>query len=181
VTVRRSAGGNGGRRRYGVDTPEALARRGSVEFDPSYRALREAVEDACSAPHTRWEEQLVAGVEAALRFAATEPAMAHALLVQGRRADPGARERERELIAHFGDRLRALTPESASSPPGGEEGVIQAIVVLVRGHLRAGTIERIPKATPDLVYLALLPYMGVDGARSWAGTVAGFSGTPPSL
>jgi hypothetical protein len=94
---------------HGARTPEALARRGSIGFDRSLGALREAVEGAC-APHTQPEAWVVPGIQAVLGFAAAEPAMAHALLVNGRRANPGSGDRECELVAHFSDRLRALAP-----------------------------------------------------------------------
>lgn len=165
MSARRS--GIGARQRHG-DTQEALARRGSAEFLSSFAALQEAVRAACSANRGRWEEQVVAGIQAALRFAATEPQMAHALIVHGRRVPSGDGDREQEVVAHFAGLLAGVAPAQARHPISTDEGVIEAIAALIRGHLQAGAVERLPDVAPDLVYLALMPYLGLEGAREWA-------------
>jgi hypothetical protein len=122
---------------------------------------------ACSS-RRQWEEQVVAGIQAALRFAAVEPQMAHALIVEGRRVPSADGDREEEVIAYFAGLLASVAPAEARHPTSTDRGVIEAIAALVRGHLQAGAVERLPLAAPDLVYLALMPYLGLDGARRWA-------------
>jgi hypothetical protein len=165
--VRARSSGTGERRRHGEDTSAALARRGSAEFLASFAALQEKVRVACGS-HSRWEEQVVAGIQAALRFAAAEPQMAHALIVQGRREPSGGGDREQEVIAYFASLLASVAPAELRRPVSNDEGVIEAIAALVRGHLQAGAAERLPAAAADLVYLALMPYLGLEGARRWA-------------
>jgi hypothetical protein len=165
--VRARSSGTGARRRHGEDTSAARARRGSAEFLASFAALQEKVRVAC-ASHRRWEEQVVAGIHAALRFAAEEPQMAHALIVHGRREPSGGGDREHEVIAYFASRLASVAPAEHRRPVSNDEGVVEAIAALVRGHLQAGSAELLPAAAADFVYLALMPYLGLESARRWA-------------
>jgi hypothetical protein len=165
--VKTRSGGTGERRPRAKGTAAARARRGSAEFLSSFAALQEAVRVACASGR-RWEEQIVAGIQAALRFAAAEPQMAHALIVQGRREPSGDGDREQEVIAYFASLLASVAPAELRRPTTTDEGVVEAIAALVRGHLQAGAAERLPAAAADLVYLALMPYLGLEGARSWA-------------
>ena len=121
-------------------------------------------------PHVRWEARVVAAIQAALRFAAAEPAMAHALIVHGRRErdGEGRGDREREIVAHFAAALAAVAPPRSRHSISTDEGVIEAIAAVIRGHLQAGAPERLPAIAPDLVYLALMPYVGLNDARRWA-------------
>src|SRR3954454_3349267 len=65
------------RRDYGV-TAEEMARRGSVEFEPSFVALKAAVEDACD-HQSRWEAQVVAAIDAVVEFTVVDPGAARAV------------------------------------------------------------------------------------------------------
>ena len=83
----------------------------------------------------------------------------HALIVHGRRGASGDGDREQEVIAHFAEPPVAdVAPTASRHPISTDEGVIEAIAAIVRGHLQAGALERLPASAPDLVYLALMPY-----------------------
>ncbi len=143
----------------------------AAEFLPSFDRLRETVRKAC-AGHAHWEERVVAGVEAALGFAAADPAAAHALTIDARRQSVGngRGDREDEVIAFFAELLREGAPATRRFPVASDDGIIESIATVVRGHLLAGTSAELVSLTPDLVYLTLMPYTGSDGARQWADT-----------
>ncbi len=143
----------------------------SAEFLPSFDRLREAVRRAC-AGHPEWEERVVAGVQAALTFAASDPAAAHALTIDARRQPVGSGngDREDEVISFFAELLREGAPLGRRVSIASDDGIIESIATVVRGHLLAGTSGRLVSLTPDLVYLTLLPYAGSAGARKWAAT-----------
>jgi hypothetical protein len=47
---------------------------------------------------------------------------------------------------------------------------------VVRGHLLAGTEDQLPEVAPDLVYLALLPYLGLEGTKRWVESAESVNG-----
>jgi hypothetical protein len=170
LAVKASVNGDGGKR-YGQDTPAAIARRGSAEFLPSFAALQEAVRRACSM-EAEWEARVAAAIRAALEFAAAEPVMAHALIVQGRRERSGDQSREQEVVAYFAGQLREVAAVRMRVPISTEEGIIEAIAAVARGHLQAADRRQLLAAIPNLVYLTLVPYVGLDSARHWSDSVA---------
>jgi len=164
----RANGGRRKRRDYGV-TAEELVRRGSVEFAPSFVALKGAVERAC-ARESAWEARVVAGIGAVVEFTLADPAAARALTVcAGAQASDGSNP-EQEVLSHFEARLEQVAPAEMLFPISSAEGIVETAAILIRGYLLAGTIERLAELGPELVYLTLMPYLGLEGARKWAAT-----------
>jgi hypothetical protein len=160
-------GPGGGRiRRSGGVTEAAQARRGQARFLPSFAALQEAVRTACATP-PEWEAKVAAGLGAVLEFAAAEPEATLTLTVRARRGDAGEGDREGEVLAYFAELLDQATPEQRFAVST-SRGVVDAIAAIVRGRLRAGCAAELPGQAPELAYLALLPYTGLEGARRWA-------------
>ena len=162
-------GSGDGRRQHESETLTAAARvrRGNAQFLPSFIALQGAVSRAC-ARQVEWEAKVCAGIRAALDFCAAEPLAARALTINARRQDGVGEGHEQELFNYFADQLAGVTPDEARFPISTDEGVIESISVAVRGHLIADTAEQLPELAPELVYLALMPYTGLAGARHWA-------------
>jgi hypothetical protein len=154
-----------------ASTAAARVRRGSADFLTSFASLRNAVSAACTASLS-WEARVVTAIEAALEFAAREPAMTRAVLVHSRREPTEHGDREQEVISHFAGMLGDAAPAQLRHSVSTDEGVIEAIAAVIRGHLQAGSFELLPDAAPDLAYLALMPYLGLDGARRWANSLA---------
>lgn len=153
-------------------TGPARARRGSVEFLPSFVALQEAIAKAC-AGSTGWEAKVGAGVRAALEFAASHPDAAGALTIHARRAVGEGGDREREVIRYFSRLLGEVTPVEVRHPISTDEGLIESIATTVRGHLVSDSATELPSLAPEFTYLALMPYTGMAGARRWAEDLAG--------
>jgi len=148
-------------------TDAARARRGSAEFLPSFVALQEAIATACSGP-AEWEAKVAAGVRAALEFAAARPDAAGALTIHARRDIGGGGDREQELIRYLTRLLAEVTPAEVRYPISTDEGLIESIATTVRGHLVSEAAAELPALAPEFIYLALMPYTGMAGARSWA-------------
>jgi hypothetical protein len=164
-------GPGGGRiRRSGGVTEAAQARRGRAKFLPSFAALQEAVRVSCAAP-SEWEAKVAAGIGAVLAFAAADPEAALALTVRAQREGAGEGDRQDEVIAYFAELLEQVTP-SARTEVSTDAGVVKAIATVIRGHLRAGSTALLPQIAPELVYMALMPYAGLAGARRWAASVS---------
>ncbi len=136
------------------------------EFTASFDCLSEAVGEAC-ARQREWPQRVVAGIDAAVRFAAADPAAA-------RRLAAGADEREDgdrlgQVIDHFAALLREGAPEDRPLPPTTGEALVAGIVSMFGGHLRTDRLGRLAELTPDMAYFALVPYLGFEEAKRWTG------------
>jgi hypothetical protein len=145
-------------------------RRGRAEFLPSFAALQDAVRKAC-ARQTAWEAKVVAGIRASLEFAAADVDAASALTINARERASDQLDPEHEVIAYFARLLGEATPAQMLFPICDEVSLVESIAVVVRAHLQAGTADRLPGLAPDLAYLSLMPYVGLDSAGQWANKI----------
>lgn len=158
-----NGGGNG--RREGVLAP--IGRRASgPALSASLDRLQKDVQAACSR-QSGWEAKVVAGIEAALEFAAAHPAETRALTIGAHRADAGADEQD-DVIAYFTRLFNDAVPSERRFPITSDRAMIAAIAMIIRSHLVAGSVSDLPGLAPDLVYLVLMPYTGLAGARRGA-------------
>jgi hypothetical protein len=171
VKASRSTGGEDRGRRPPRASVIATRRSEGPDFTASFLELQELVHGACKR-ESRWEAKVVAGIGASLDFAATEPAKARALTVGARRPAFGERYPEQVVISYFARELGAVAPRARRVAISTDESIVEAIALLVRGHLLQGTEVRLPVAAPDLIYLALVPYLGLGEARDWAESAA---------
>lgn len=156
------------RRDYGV-TVEEIARRGTADFGPSFTTLKEAVHRACRREGS-WEVRVVAGIGAVVEFAQVDLDAARALTVCAGAQAADERDPEGEVLAYFAELLADVAPDRMLFPISSPAGLVETAAVLIRGHLLAGRVERIGELGPELVYLTLMPYVGLDKARKWAAT-----------
>ncbi len=158
--------GSSGQRAPG-ETAAAAARRGKARFLASFAALKDLVGRAC-AREDAWEAKVVVGLQAVLEFAASDPEGAHALTVDARRRRSGQIDLEQEAISYFADLLREVVAVDKPFQISTEEAIIESIATIVRGHLQMGDAGRLPERAPDLIYLTLMPYVGLSEAARWA-------------
>jgi hypothetical protein len=163
-SVKASRADGGGGSHHGAPAAAAAAPAAPGEFSASFELLRKEVRKACSR-HTRWESRVSAGIQAALEFAAANPARAQALVIDGRG------DRQEEVIEHFTEMLGDVAP-SDRFPISTDRAIVGSIATIVRSHLLADSAGQLPRLAPDLVYLALMPYVGLVGARQGAETAA---------
>lgn len=157
---------DGGRPGDGL-TAAARVRSRGPEFSASFLALQDAVRVAC-ASRTKWEEKIVTGIQTVLEFAASDPAAARALTIQARRRDAEEADRQAQVLSYFTDLLEDLTPAETRFPVSTDQGIVDSVATIIRGHLLAGTEKQLPELAPELVYVALLRFTGLAGARHWA-------------
>jgi hypothetical protein len=132
--------------------------------------LEASVAAACM-PQEEWPAQVAAGIYAGVEFAIGHPSVVDALLVLEREEEPsksgytGTIERLARLISRD-------APEGSRLPGSTDEALVAGIVGLVGDHVRVGRTEALEALRPDLVLLALLPYLGFADAQGWANRIA---------
>lgn len=118
-----------------------------------------------------WPEQVAAGIYAGVRFSIEHPTIVDALMVLEKAQGPSASgytwtiERLARLISRD-------APAGSRLPGSTDEALVAGIVGLVGDHVRVGRFENLKALRPDLVLLALLPYLGFAEAREWANRFA---------
>ena len=148
------------------------------DFIDAFLDLRRAVANACE-PHLLWEAKVLAGIEAALRFAEQAPARARILTFNARRPD-GPDNPARFVISYFARELGAGAPPTGPVAKPSDEALVAWIATVVRAHLLSGEVERLPEAAPDLVYMLLAPRLGFAEACRWTELAAARSSGAPS-
>ncbi len=120
----------------------------------------------------------MAGIQAVLEFAAADPQGAHALTIDARRHPAGEVDLEQETIVYFAGLLRQVVRVERRVAVSTEQALVESIATVVRGHLQLGTTDQLPELAPELIYITLMPYLGISEARRWASssTVSGRSG-----
>jgi AcrR family transcriptional regulator len=112
-----------------------------------------------------WPEQIATGLRTVAALVAAEPARARLCLVEAQTGGP-------QLSAHFEaalDRVaaklrggRALDTAPSDLPATHEEATAGALAWLLRERLETGDLEGLETLYPQLVEIALAPYLG-DG------------------
>lgn len=126
--------------------------------------LCEQVERAVDAGGA-WPARVRAGVSAALRSLAANPALARLFAVEVLQAGSAARERQQACLARFAAALRADRPGDAQLPAELEEMLLGGVVATIGRYVDAGRAEQLSEATAELVEYLLLPYLGAGETR----------------
>jgi hypothetical protein len=145
---------------------EGAGERPQELFGQLLGELEARVAVACEG-RDEWPAKVGAGIYAGVEFAISHPSVADALLVL-ERTDKGSVSGYTETL----ERLAALISRDASAgsrlPGSTDEALMAGIVGLVGDHVRLGRFEALEALRPDLVLLALLPYLGFADAQRWA-------------
>jgi hypothetical protein len=149
----------------------ARVRSKGEDFAACFAELKGLVSEVCDR-QDEWEAKVIAAIRAITESAAASPAKALALTVEARRPGPEDQIAAHQVIAYFAERLGELAPRARRAPISNDESIIEAIALIFRGHLLAGTADQLPDAAPDLVYLALMPYLGLAETRGWTNALA---------
>jgi AcrR family transcriptional regulator len=128
------------------------------------------VGEACERHPDSFPGRVSAGIAALLDYAAAEPALARACVVEAPLLGPamqGARER---ALAGFAPLLRGARREvgEAELPPSVEESVFDGLYWLLYDAILTGTPEHLGELRPQLVEFALLPFLGAAAATEAA-------------
>jgi hypothetical protein len=132
--------------------------------------LESAVLDAC-ADEVEWPAQIAAGIYAGVDFAIAHPDVADSLIDDNGDTADNTRRYE-SVIARLAGFIRVKAPTEQRLPGSTDEALVAGVVGLVGDHLRIGRVDRLLELRPDLVLLALLPYLGFSEAQRWANDLA---------
>jgi AcrR family transcriptional regulator len=125
------------------------------------------VQGAYAGP-SAWHDRVWAAGWAAMRFLAEDPTRARFLVVEVNGAGSGAQSRRDQILQRLADildggRQELEKPESVSRCTA--EIVAGAIYGTVLGKIEDGCIERGEDFLPELVYMAVMPYLGSRAAE----------------
>lgn len=125
--------------------------------------VREAHEGAAS-----WHDRVWAAGWAALRFLAADPARARFLVLEVNGSGAGAQSRRDRLLQGLseildGGRGELENPGHVSTCTA--EILAAAIYGTLAAKIEAGSLERGEDFLPELVYMAVLPYLGTQAAE----------------
>ena len=140
-------------------------------FESAIERIERAVLASCEG-HAEWPSRVSAGIRAALDFLIANPGAARVLAIDSRSAGPELDTDYVEMIGRFATLLGDGAPRSARQPASSDRSVVTVITAIVTCHIRAGTVESLRAGDPDLVFLALLPYVGFAEACRWSSTLS---------
>lgn len=138
-------------------------------FSVALAHLEAAMLDACSA-QSEWPARVGAGIYAGVDYAIANPGMAEALASDAS-AGVGGLQRYERVVGRLAGFLRAIAPQGNRLPGATDETLVAGLVGLVGDHLRVGRTDRLRELRPELVLLALLPYLGFAEAQHWANRI----------
>jgi hypothetical protein len=127
--------------------------------------LKDSVREAC-ARQDEWPAKIAAGIRGAVDFCVSNPDAAQVLVIDTRTA--GAEGDYVEMVGGFAGFIEGEANSTGRSAGPGDEALVGAIASIVAYHLRSERLDHLEEAVPELVCLALLPYLGFDEAKGWA-------------
>ncbi len=125
--------------------------------------LRSAAADA-SLDASRGPDSIREVAAVVLERLAVKPAYAHLLLVEAPNVDPGIVRSYRGLAVDAVERSVKRVKRAGADP----DIAFGRAQVLIADYLTAGRAEELPALLPEVVYIALLPYLGQDKALEQA-------------
>ena len=142
---------------------------GMSDFSTSFEQLMDRVREAC-AGQSEWPARVAAGIRGAVDFCVLNPAAAQVLAVETRTAE--GEGDYLEMVSGFAEFIDGEVRSGRRSAGPTDEALVGAIAAIVAYHLRSERLDRLEDAVPELVCLALLPYLGFDEAKGWADSTA---------
>jgi len=112
-----------------------------------------------------WSEEVATGLRAATKLIAVEPERARLVLVEAQTGGPELSARFEAALDRIAAKLRegrALETAPADLPATQEEANAGALAWLLRERLEAGEGEGLETLYPEMIDIALAPYLG-DG------------------
>ncbi len=135
-------------------------------YDRLVDTLADNVADAF-ASEAAWPERIRRGLQAMLELLADRPESARVGLVEVLAAGPRALERYDHAVRRFVplfEQGRGESPYGGQLPPNISEAVVGGIAQVLYLRVLAGDTSTLPDALDELLYFALVPYLGHNGA-----------------
>ena len=136
-------------------------------YDQVVGRLFNEVSRAYSAGDGAWPARITSGLRALVETFAGEPELARIAVVDVLAAGPPALERRNAALrafAAFFEPGKAILPADMAGTELLAQAVVGGLYEVLYAHVAAGTTACLPRILPDLVYCALVPYLGHAGA-----------------
>ncbi len=127
-----------------------------------------AIRDAGEVGGLSWPEQVATGLRTITKLIAEAPERARLCLVEAQAGGAGLSARFEALLDRLAAKLRegrALPTASADLPASHEEATAGALAWLLRERLETGGGEKLEALYPELIDIALAPYLGAGEPR----------------
>jgi AcrR family transcriptional regulator len=141
-------------------------------FLAAYDVVMERITEllkATAEAESQWPMGIRAALGALLDFFSREPALARLTMVEGALAGPRILDRYRRLIDALIEVLRLGRDEAEATgtqlPPTTEETLAGGIASLVCRRILTGEAEQLDQLLPEVVVIALTPYLGASAAE----------------
>lgn len=124
--------------------------------------------DAAREGRESWHDRVWAAGLAAVRFLQEDSPRARFLVVAVNGAGPGAQSRRDLIVRRIADQLDPGRDEVAGERPVSRataEIAAGAVYGTVMAKIEAGAIDRGEEFLPELIYLAVMPYLGSRAAE----------------
>ena len=116
-----------------------------------------------------WVDSVRGGARSLLTYLAQNPVAVRVGIVEGFGAGSRARDRYQEAVGSFFpflDAGRELIDDGDRVPGEAARVVVGGISALIFNEASAGRAENLPNLLPEMVYLAVVPYVGHEGAMA---------------
>jgi AcrR family transcriptional regulator len=137
-------------------------------YDEAATELVQHVMTAINSAEEDFADRARAGLGAFLCFLADRPALSRMCIVEALAAGPDAIVRRNGVMSAFAATIeedaRRLLDETAPSLTA--ETIVGGIYEVVYTRVLRGEIRELPELLPDIVYSALLPYLGPETAAA---------------
>jgi AcrR family transcriptional regulator len=145
-------------------------------YDVVVEGLVRAVGDAYD-HEDAWRDKVRAGLGEFVRFLAAEPDFARMCIVEVLAAGPSALQRRdgamRMFTIFFEEGRHEVPPGMPPLPPLVSQSVVGAVYEIIYSRIRRDQTAELPDLLPDLMYIALVPYLGPEeAARDYAAAMA---------
>jgi len=134
-------------------------------YEESAGRLAAAVAAAYADDERPWPERVARGVEMALDFLAADPPRASLLLVEVLGAGPRALDRRERVLAS----LAVMFADAPVDDPTRQlltEAVVGGLYELAYARVVKGEARALRSAKRDFLYVALVPFLGHEGASA---------------
>ena len=127
--------------------------------------------EAYDADRDSWPDAVVAGLRALIDFVTSEPAHAHLNLIDTFVASPASIEIRAQSLQGFAAYLRPGEDQSAQAadvPAIAAEATAGGIWEIFRHYVNRGQLAQLSDACPQVIYIALTPFIGAEQAAEVA-------------
>lgn len=130
-------------------------------FDTAVDEMTQRVQEAAADVDAEWDEQIAAGLRAALGYVAEQPAAARLCLIEATSATPVASARHDAAMQRAADALEAIAPSDTGLPETTAESLVGGVAWILHQQIRRGEAEQALDLMPELEDFVLAPYRGV--------------------